>query len=409
MSGIKKVTDYNLIISDETKQAMIRDYVENFLTIKELVEKYNVTSKIFITKLLGNKKRSLSEAAKLAHKKKPEKFKLSEEAKDKIRTARLKFMKEHPEQTAWRQKNESYPEKCFIKMLSDYGFDKKYLIYKEYSVFPYFIDFAFFNEKVAVEVDGSQHLEPERAESDRKKDLLLLDNGWYVIHFTATDVMKNPSMIAEKLNEFISNKMTCKVEKVGILKAPKEKECKKHSEYSEIIHVGILKAPKTREPIPREENGRTAKQNESAYKSRKVTNRPLKDELFKMICYLPFMEIGRKYGVDGNTIKKWCKNYGLPYKKSDIDKIIGKEHPYKKREIVCDNCGKKFITDNKGGRFCSVSCCNEYNRKHPNESITLRRRHIMKETPNGVLTKRVTDEELQQYLNDGWVIGRKLK
>ncbi len=386
MSGIKKVIDYNLILSDETKQAMIHDYVENFLTIKELVEKYNVTSKIFITKLLGNKKRSLSEAAKLAHKKKPEKFKLSEKAKDKIRTARLKFMKEHPEQTAWRQKNESYPEKCFIKMLSDYGFDKKYLIYKEYSVFPYFIDFAFFNEKVAVEVDGSQHLEPERAESDRKKDLLLLNNGWYVIHFTATDVVKNPSMIAEKLNEFISNKMTCKVEKVG-----------------------ILKAPKTRQPVPREENGRTAKQNKSAYKSRKVMNRPLKDELFKMVCELPFMEIGRKYGVDGNTIKKWCKNYGLPYKKSDIDKIIGKEHPYKKREIICDNCGKKIITDNKGGRFCSVNCCNEYNRKHPNESITLRRRHIIKNTPNGVLTKRVSEDELQQYLDDGWVIGRKFK
>ena len=31
-----------------------------------------------------------------------------------------------------------------------------------------------------------------------------------------------------------------------------------------------------------------------------------------------FVQIGKDYGVSDNTIRKWCKGYGLPYKKKDI-------------------------------------------------------------------------------------------
>jgi hypothetical protein len=62
-----------------------------------------------------------------------------------MREKRLSFMKEHPEKTAWRQSNMSYPEKCFQDIIKENNLDKKYLIYREYSVFPYFIDFAFIN------------------------------------------------------------------------------------------------------------------------------------------------------------------------------------------------------------------------------------------------------------------------
>jgi arylsulfatase len=60
-----------------------------------------------------------------------------------------------------------------METLKSNGLDKKYSIVREYSVFPYFIDFAFVNEKVAVEIDGSQHLLPERKDRDDKKDELL--------------------------------------------------------------------------------------------------------------------------------------------------------------------------------------------------------------------------------------------
>ena len=48
------------------------------------MEKYNIRSKSYIQKLLKNVTRSTSEANKIAHKKFPEKFKHSEETKQKI-------------------------------------------------------------------------------------------------------------------------------------------------------------------------------------------------------------------------------------------------------------------------------------------------------------------------------------
>lgn len=50
-----------------------------------------------------------------------------------------------------------------------------------------------------------------------------------------------------------------------------------------------------------------------------ISKRPEKEILTKDLyeCRGNFTEIGRKYGVDGNTIRKWCTKYGLPNKSSD--------------------------------------------------------------------------------------------
>ena len=62
--------------------------------------KHNIRSRSYLCKLLQGKIRSTSEANKLAHKKYPERFKHSEESKEKIRKIRLQYLKEHPENTA---------------------------------------------------------------------------------------------------------------------------------------------------------------------------------------------------------------------------------------------------------------------------------------------------------------------
>lgn len=46
------------------------------------------------------------------------------------------------------------------------------------------------------------------------------------------------------------------------------------------------------------------------------------EELFNMITTMSFLEIGRKYGVTDNTIRKWCKDYDLPSTKRDLKNII---------------------------------------------------------------------------------------
>ena len=307
---MKKVESYDNFFSAEEKEQIIKDYVENTLSIREICKKYNIGSKMWVRKLLGKNVRNFSEANKISHKKHPNNYKLSDEAKDKIRKARLKWMKEHPEKTAWRLKNMSYPEKCFQKILEDNGLDKKCLIYREYSVFPYFIDFAFMNEKVAVEIDGSQHLEEDRKRRDEKKDELLLSKGWKVLRIAAIEVTHDGTKALEGVLEMLGN-MNTRYDTVGILKSPKKKK-------ESVKKIGILKAPKVREKVIRGEDGLSDGERLRAFNQRKV-ERPSKEELSQLLQGSNFSAIGRTYGVSDNAVRKWCKYYRLPHRKKDIN------------------------------------------------------------------------------------------
>lgn len=279
---------YDRIFSEEEKDKMREEY-KNGASIRDIQKKYNINCRDWVQyKLLKGLTRSVSEAIVEAHKKYPDSFKHSNEAKIKMRKSRLKFMREHPEKTAWRKRNEpSYPEKCFIKFLEESEYDKKYLIEREYPVFPYYIDFAFVDSKVAVEIDGSQHvLDEERVERDKDKDNVLVSNGWKVLRFTENIVKTNWILLKEKLDEAINNAVIMPVTKVG-----------------------IFMSKKTRKRVERGPDGLSEKMRESALKQRKVKNRPTLEELEKLIETLPLTKIGKMYGVSDNAVRKWIKQY----------------------------------------------------------------------------------------------------
>ena len=49
--------------------------------------------------------------------------------------------------------------------------------------------------------------------------------------------------------------------------------------------------------------------------------RPSKDELIESFKELKsFKEVGRKYNVSDNAVRKWCKKYDLPSTKEEIKK-----------------------------------------------------------------------------------------
>lgn len=50
-------------------------------------------------------------------------------------------------------------------------------------------------------------------------------------------------------------------------------------------------------------------------------SRPTRNELKKLIRVSSFAALGRKFNVSDNTVRKWCKNYGLPFKASEIKKF----------------------------------------------------------------------------------------
>jgi hypothetical protein len=58
----------------------------------------------------------------------------------------------------------------------------------------------------------------------------------------------------------------------------------------------------------------------------RITDKPVsREELKNLIRSIPFTQIGRKYGLTDNAIKKWCISYGLPSKKKDINKYTDEE------------------------------------------------------------------------------------
>jgi very-short-patch-repair endonuclease len=268
----------------QIKDEVIRLYVDDSFSVMDLRKKFKIQSDD-IKIILGDKVRSSSDANKLGHKKYPEKFKHTEESKKIMREKRLEFMKNNPEKTAWRLSNISYPEKLFIEYVELNCLDKKYSITREYSVFPYFIDFAFVNQMVAIEIDGSQHLLPERKESDNKKDTLLNNLGWFVVRVSENEIKTNINGVFNKIISILDEK-------------PKVNN----------IKIGMVVHPKKYQRTERNEFGFTEKQIQSIKSQRKQVRPPL-SVLLEQTKQMGFPKTGKLYNVSENTIRKWIIAY----------------------------------------------------------------------------------------------------
>ena len=200
-----------------------------------------------------------------------------------MRISRLKYMKENPDKTAWRNKNMSYPEKCFLEKIKELKWDKKYQIVCEKSFYPFFIDFAFINEKIAIEIDGSQHLEDERKKSDEIKDKKLINDGWIVYRITAKKINEEIDIVFNDINKIIKNRYNYNgVLKTGIYKNEKFCECgKKISNNSRMCMT-------------------------CSHKSQRKEKPPYK-QLINEIKEYGYKGTGKKYGVSDNCIRKWKK------------------------------------------------------------------------------------------------------
>lgn len=90
-------------------------------------------------------------------------------------------MKRNGTAPGWKSRskmNISYPEQYFINLFKNENLE---FYEREKNVGRWFIDFAFNDLKLAVEIDGSQHYnDPERMQSDRNKDEFLKNEGWEV-------------------------------------------------------------------------------------------------------------------------------------------------------------------------------------------------------------------------------------
>ena len=179
------------------------------ISIRELsrIHKTNKNNIRNVLSINGITIRSTSDANKCAHIRFPNSYKHSETTKKIIREKRLGWMKDNPEQTAWRVRNlPSYPEKMFIRLCNDNALSSIYDIVREYPVFPHYIDFAFINAKVAVEIDGSQHwLDQSRIQHDFIKDANLKRHGWRILRIPEFKLKTSYMQIASDVRNFLSD------------------------------------------------------------------------------------------------------------------------------------------------------------------------------------------------------------
>jgi very-short-patch-repair endonuclease len=107
---------------------------------------------------------------------------VTQQTREKLRQAQLKLIAEGKHK-GWQSRSKckrSYAEQYVTDILNKNGIIEKADYQFEYRQNKWFIDFAFVDDKIAIEIDGKQHNYPERKIKDEEKDTWLTANGWSV-------------------------------------------------------------------------------------------------------------------------------------------------------------------------------------------------------------------------------------
>lgn len=69
------------------------------------------------------------------------------------------------------------------------------------------VDLLDINSRIAIEIDGPQHLaDPDAYRRDRRKDQLLQENGYLVLRFLAEDIGKRFDEVLDAIGRALANR-----------------------------------------------------------------------------------------------------------------------------------------------------------------------------------------------------------
>lgn len=114
----------------------------------------------------------------------------------------------HP---GWKHINEdinrrSYPEKYFISLFEKERLHDRFKIEEKFPFHRYFLDFAFINEKICLEIDGYQHyINEKNIEHDRIRNDFLISKGWRVYRINWSYFLKNKDEEIKKFFDFLNS------------------------------------------------------------------------------------------------------------------------------------------------------------------------------------------------------------
>ena len=87
------------------------------------------------------------------------------------------------------------------RILRDRGIGTKFR--RQFPFGPYILDFYCLEHRLVVEVDGSQHYEPEGLAKDAERTALLEKSGLRLLRFTNIEVLLETDAVAESIRQVI--------------------------------------------------------------------------------------------------------------------------------------------------------------------------------------------------------------
>ena len=127
----------------------------------------------------------------------------TQETKDKISKARINYLMNNPDKVPYlinHSSKKSYPEKIFEQALISSGITGWIYAYQN-GIYEY--DFAWPEQKIDVEIDGSTHNLPKVQKIDLRRDKFSKDSGWVVIRFSSDRVKKDVIGCINELKELL--------------------------------------------------------------------------------------------------------------------------------------------------------------------------------------------------------------
>ena len=98
------------------------------------------------------------------------------------RARRLRKEANLPEQKAW----------AALRQFRRHG----YPVRRQHPIGPYIVDFVIVSARLVIEIDGGVHRLEEVAARDRARDQYLMENGWRVLRFEASEALSADHLIA---------------------------------------------------------------------------------------------------------------------------------------------------------------------------------------------------------------------
>ena len=157
------------------------------------------------------------------------------EYKNKARINRINYLTSNNcNNDAWHnraRRKMSYLENMFYnECILKYDLQHHYNIINEYSEYPYFLDFAFIDLKIDVELDGKCHFVngDKRIQHDNIRDDYLNSKGWKIFRISYYQFINDKDEIINKFLEYLKSNNRENIHKYDFNKLLKYNEYKKY-------------------------------------------------------------------------------------------------------------------------------------------------------------------------------------